>query len=149
MPGHVHVVSDYTCSPDDLWAVTKDLDALVEMNAKMVRMEGVPSGDMYPGQQINAQVSLFGRLPSQPYGITILEVDDEQRMFRSTEQGSGVKSWNHVGRVEETSHGARLIDDIEIEAGWKTPLIVGWANMMYRARHKPRLRLLDQRGALR
>lgn len=149
MAGKVHVVSDYNTTADELWAITKDLDALVEMNARMVRMEGVPSGDMYAGQQIDAQVSLFGKLPPQPYGITILEVDDTNRFFRSTEHGSGVKSWNHVGRVEETPTGARLIDDIEIDAGWKTPLIVGWANMLYRARHKPRLRLLDQRGALR
>lgn len=149
MPGQVHVVSEYNCSADDLWAITKDLDALVQMNAKMVRMEGVPSGDMYEGQQIDAQVSLFGKLPAQPYGITILQVDDTARMFRSTEQGSGVKSWNHVGRVEETPNGAKLIDHIDIDAGWKTPLVVGWANILYRARHKPRLRLLDQRGALR
>ncbi|MBY6164730.1 hypothetical protein KUW14_02620 [Pseudooceanicola nitratireducens] len=149
MTGKVHLVSDYRTSPDDLWALTKDLDALVAMNARMVKMLGVPSGDMYSGQEFVAQVSLFGVLPKQPYGIHVLEVDDTLRIFRSTEHGSGVKSWNHTGRVEETETGARLIDEIFIDAGWKTPLVVAWANRLYRARHAPRLRLLDQRGVLR
>ncbi|WP_375174475.1 SRPBCC family protein [Pseudooceanicola sp.] len=148
MPGKVRVVSDYPVSADTLWAITKDLDALVEMNSGMVKMEGVPSGDMYAGQQIDARVSLFGFLPKQSYGITVLEVDNAYRLFRSTEQGSGVKSWNHTGRVEETPDGSRLIDEIEIDAGWKTPLVVAWANRLYRARHKPRLRLLEKRGLL-
>ena len=148
MVGVVHVVSEYACDADTLWAVTKDLDALVDMNARMVRMTDVPSGDMYTGQEFTAQVSLFGLLPPQPYGIRILSVDDTARQFRSTEHGSGVKSWNHTGSVEATATGSRLIDHIEIDAGWKTPLVVAWANLMYRARHKPRLRLLDQRGAL-
>ena len=30
--GKVHVVNEYACTPDQLWAVTKDLDALREMN---------------------------------------------------------------------------------------------------------------------
>lgn len=148
MPGKVRVVSDYNVPADTLWNITKNLDALVEMNSGMVKMEGVPSGDMYSGQQIHAQVSLFGMLPKQPYGITVLEVDDVNRLFRSTEQGSGVKSWNHLGRVEETAQGSRLIDEIDIDAGWKTPLVVAWANRLYRARHKPRLKLLEEQGAL-
>jgi ligand-binding SRPBCC domain-containing protein len=148
MTGKVRVVSDYPVPADTLWALTKDLDALVEMNARMVRMTGVPTGSIYAGQRIDAQVSLFGLLPAQPYGITILEVDDAYRLFRSTEEGSGVKSWNHTGRVEETPQGSRLIDEIEIDAGWKTPLVVAWANRLYRARHQPRLRLLEKRGAL-
>lgn len=148
MSARVRVVSDYSVPADTLWAITKDLDALVEMNARMVRMEGMPSGDMYAGQQIDIQVSLFGVLPPQPYGITIIEVDDIYRQFRSTEEGSGVKTWNHLGRVEETETGSRLIDEIEIDAGWKTPLVAGWAKLLYRARHRPRLALLEKRRPL-
>ena len=148
MAGTVRVTSDYPVSADALWAITKDLDALVEMNSRMVKMEGVPSGDMYGGQVIEATVSLFGKLPPQPYRIDVLTVDDDARCFTSSEHGSGVKSWNHTGRVEETATGSRLIDVIEIDAGWKTPLVVFWANRLYRARHKPRLALLEKRGAL-
>ncbi|GGE40759.1 hypothetical protein GCM10011360_30390 [Primorskyibacter flagellatus] len=149
MAGTVRVASDYATSPDALWALTKDLDALVEMNARMVTMTGMPHGDMVPGQVIEAQVSLFGRLPPQPYRIDILTVDDASRTFTSAEHGSGVKSWNHTATVTETAQGARLTDVIEIDAGWKTPLVLFWANRLYRARHAPRLRLLDQRGQLR
>lgn len=147
MPGTVRVTSDYDIDPDTLWAVTKDLDSLVEMNAKMVKMEGLPSGDIYTGQDVTCTVSLFGLLPPQPYRVVLDEVNDEERFFRSTEHGSGVDSWKHEARVEATPNGSRLTDVIEIEAGWKTPLVVFWANRLYRARHKPRLALLEKRAA--
>lgn len=148
MPGKVRVISDYTVPADLLWAVTRDLDALVDMNAAMVKMDGVPHGDMHTGQDITCTVSLFGKLPPQPYRFVIDELNDTERYFRSTEHGSGVKSWKHLARVEETATGSRLIDEIDIDAGWKTPLVVFWANRLYRARHKPRLRLLEKRAAL-
>ncbi|MGI3169203.1 hypothetical protein ACRARG_08635 [Pseudooceanicola sp. C21-150M6] len=147
MPGKVHVESDYDVSPDALWAVTKDLDALREMNARMVKMEGLPSGNMYAGQDMTIRTSLFGLLPAQDYRIVITDLDDTAREFRSSEHGSGVKTWNHIGRVIATPTGARLIDEIEIDAGGMTPLVVGWANLLYRSRHKPRLRILKTRGA--
>ncbi len=148
MTGKVRVVSEYPVSADALWAVTKDLDAQCEMNARMVKMTGVPSGDLYSGQVINAKTSLLGIMPPQDYRIEIVKFSDQTREFHSTEHGNGVKSWNHHGRVEETPNGARLIDEIEIDAGWMTGLVVGWANLLYRARHKPRLRILRARGAL-
>ncbi|KGM49407.1 SRPBCC family protein [Pseudooceanicola atlanticus] len=146
--GKVHVVSEYACTPDQLWAVTKDLDALRKMNARMVRMEGLPSGDMYAGQDIQITTSLFGRTKPQVYRIVVTELSDETREFRSTEHGNGVKSWKHHGRVERAPKGSRLVDDIEIDAGWMTPLVVAWANILYKARHKPRLQILRDRGAL-
>lgn len=148
MPGKVHVAHDYPVTAEALWALTKDADALVAMNAAMVKMEGVPPGPFHTGQDITCTVSLFGKLPPQPYRFVFDEVNDAERYFRSTEHGSGVKSWKHLARVEDTATGARLIDEIEIDAGWKTPLVVFWANRLYRARHKPRLRLLEKRGAL-
>ena len=146
--GKVHVVNEYACTPDQLWAVTKDLDALREMNARMVTMQGLPSGDMYEGQEIEISTSLFGKMKPQDYRIVVTHLSDETREFRSTEHGNGVKSWNHHGRVEATPGGARLVDDIEIDAGWMTPLVVAWAKMLYKARHKPRLQILRDRGAL-
>ena len=38
--------------------------------------------------------------------------------------------------------GSRLTDRIEIDAGLLTPLFVMWARYLYKARHKPRMRML-------
>ena len=63
--------------------------------------------------------------------------------FRSNEQGAGVEIWRHEMTVIPEGPGCRLRDVIEIEAGWKTPLVTAWARHLYRSRHEPRLRLLE------
>ena len=52
--------------------------------------------------------------------------------------------WHHTLTVTRTPGGARLTDEIVIDAGWLTPMFAAWAKVLYRARHKPRLRLLGQ-----
>lgn len=51
----------------DLWALCIDQDALADMRKGLIAFEGLPGGQIYEGQKIVVQVSLFGRLPSQPY----------------------------------------------------------------------------------
>jgi hypothetical protein len=77
--------------------------------------------------------------------MEVLECDDARHILRSSEKGAGVKSWRHTLSITETPEGCRLTDQIEIDAGLLTPLFVIWAKYLYRARHKPRLRLLDLR----
>ncbi|MCY6382321.1 SRPBCC family protein [Hoeflea prorocentri] len=138
----VTVVNDYPVDADRLWAVATDYDALCEIMKGIVEFEGIPSGRTHTGQKLDVMVSLFGKLPKQPYHMEILECDDERHVLRTSEKGSGVKSWKHTLTVEKTANGSRLTDSIEIDAGLITPLVALWAKYLYSARHKPRMRLL-------
>lgn len=140
----VVVENDYPASAERLWALATDYAALGEVMEGIVHFEGLPPGRTQTGQKVDVMVSLFGRLPAQPYSMKVLECDDARRVLRSSEKGAGVKSWRHTLTVTETATGSRLRDVIEIDAGWLTPVFARWAKYLYGARHKPRLRLLRE-----
>ena len=144
MAAHVHLSHDYPHSAAALWALATDYAALGEVNKPLVTFSGLPEGRCVTGQKMTVDVSLFGRLPPQPYAMEVLECDDAGYCLRSREAGAGVRSWLHRVQVTATQTGARLTDDIEIDAGWLTPLFVWWARKLYSNRHGHRLRLLSE-----
>lgn len=142
----VRLSHEYKADPHDLWALCTDLDALVDMMDGLISFEGLPSGQIYEGQEIDVRVSLFGRLPSQPYHMRVDECNANAMRVRSTEFGAGVESWRHTMIIESIPGGSRLNDVIEIEAGWLTWAFALWARFIYKRRHAPRLRLLQYRS---
>lgn len=135
---------EYNAPAHLVWALATDLDALGDVMDGIVTFEGLPSGRVYEGQKITVQVSLFGRLPPQPYYMEVVECDDEAMILRSFEQGAGVKSWRHTLTVEATRSGSVLRDVIEIDAGWMTWAFALWAKYLYGKRHEPRVRMLAE-----
>ena len=135
---------NYDAPAKDLWALATDLDALQEVMDGIVAFEGLPEGRVHEGQVLSVNVSLFGKLPAQPYVMEVLECNDRAMIMRSSEKGAGVKSWCHTLRVEATPSGSRLHDHIEIDAGWMTWAFALWARFLYRKRHAPRVRMLAE-----
>jgi len=138
---------EYAATAQEVWALATDLDALKQIMEGVVRFDGMPSGRVFQGQRINVLVSLFGKLPPQPYFMEVLECDNDAMVLRSVEKGAGVKSWRHRLSVESQGSGCRLRDVIEIDAGWMTWAFAIWARYLYRKRHEPRVRLLNKRRA--
>lgn len=139
----VHLTHDYPVSPERLWTLATDYGALARVMEGVVAFEGLPEGRVQEGQKIDVMVSLFGKLPKQPYHMEVVECDDSRMVLRSSEKGAGVKEWRHTMRVTPAPGGSRLTDTIEIEAGLLTGAFALWARYLYGARHKPRLRLLE------
>lgn len=143
----VHLTHDYDAPARNVWEVAIDYECLAEATQGLVSFEGLPDGQVQAGQSFTVMVSLFGRLPQQPYHMEIVAFDEGRMTLTSSERGSGVKFWRHTLQVEATVTGSRLLDRIEIDAGWLTGLFALWAKFMYSRRHKPRLRILDRKRA--
>lgn len=141
----VLVQNDYSVRATRLWKLATDYQALTEIMEGLATLDGLPIGRAQTGQRLDVMVSLFGKLPKQPYCIEVLECDDAQMILRTSERGSGVKEWRHTLTVIETATGSRLCDQIEIDAGLLTPLFALWAKFLYGARHPRRLRLLESK----
>ena len=130
-----------------VWDVATDMDAYRDVMGKLITFDSLPSGRVSQGQQIDVRISVFGVMPWQDYAMTVEAMDDAAMWFQSDERGAGIKSWRHHCSVEALDDGCRLTDRVEIDAGWKTPVFALWAKIVYRARHRPRLRILeDGRG---
>lgn len=139
----VELIHTYDASPERLWALATDYGTLKTVMQGIVTFQGLPEGRTETGQKFDVQVSLFGKLPWQPYHMEIVSCDDANMVLRSSERGSGVDSWRHTLSVTETDAGGScLTDHIEIEAGLLTFAFARWARFLYAARHKPRKVLL-------
>jgi hypothetical protein len=144
----IRLTHTYAAPARDVWQIAIDYDCLSEVMDGLVTFEGLPSGCVQAGQSMTVMVSLFGKLPAQPYHMEVMAFDDDAMQFQSSELGAGVKSWNHSLHVTPTEMGCQLSDTIEIDAGWKTAFFALWARYLYAKRHAPRLRILQRRGAL-
>lgn len=138
----VSLTHDYPYPAHMVWDVATSFDHLKTVTNGLIAFRNLPAGRLYNGQHILVDVSLFGRLPYQPYEMNVLALDDHARTFQSSEVGAGVKSWCHDLRVVETGTGSRIEETIEIDAGLLSPLFGTWARFMYRKRHAPRLAIL-------
>ena len=137
----------YDHPTEQVWRVATDLDCLKEAVRGLLSFQGLPSGAIHQGQVLDVKVSMFGILPAQPYRMEVIEFDGSAHRFVSREEGMGVEHWQHSLRIIPHERGAELIDEIEIEAGWRTSMIAAWARYMYKRRHAPRLRMLATQSA--
>ena len=137
----------YDHPPQTVWGGATDLECLQEAMRGLITFKGLPSGAIHQGQILEVEVSMFGVLPYQPYRMELLEVDAEAHYVTSNEQGMGVEHWQHSLRILPHERGAELIDEIEIEAGWRTSVVCAWARFMYKRRHKPRLAMLARQSS--
>lgn len=144
MPKTISLTHAYDASPKAVWAIATDFEALAKVMEGLVSFEGLPTGRIEKGQHLEVMVSLFGKLPAQPYTMDLLDVDDAEMRFKSSEVGAGVKSWVHELQVVAVGQGCEIREQITIDAGLMTPLIAAWARFMYKRRHGKRLELMAQ-----
>lgn len=143
----VELIHEYDAPAREVWEIAIDYACLAEVMQGLISFVGLPTGRVKSDQAITVMVSLFGKLPSQPYDMQIVEFDDAKMSFTSSERGAGVKSWRHSLQVKPTATGCQLTDKIEIDAGLLTWPFALWARFLYRKRHNPRLKILDRRRA--
>ncbi len=142
MTASVTLSHDYPYPACAVWAVATDLDHLKTVTGGVLKFRSLPSGTIFQGQHLCVEVSVFGKLPYQPYEMRVVSLDPAAMTFQSHEVGAGVKSWRHALRVVPDGAGCRIEEQIEIDAGILTPVFAAWARFLYRRRHAPRLRIL-------
>ena len=88
---------------------------------------------------------LFGRIPYGMHTIRIERFDED--LVQSREGNEHVPVWNHRITLKDLGTSTEYTDEVEIEAGWKTPLIWLWAKAFYAHRQRKWIRLLETDGA--
>ncbi|NDV02078.1 hypothetical protein [Pseudoroseicyclus tamaricis] len=66
-----------------------DYGALSRVMEGRMRFSGLPKGRTETGQVVEVGVSLFGRLPEQPYRMEVLECDEDAMVLRPPSVGRG------------------------------------------------------------
>jgi hypothetical protein len=135
----------YPVEADRLFSLAADLDALDAIGRPWIEFRHLPSGPVQAGQVIDVSLSVLGLFPELPYRMRVVICDPVRRVLRSEEDGMGIRFMSHDIAVTDVPGGARIVDRIAIEAGWRTPFVALCARILYRRRHRVRRHLLGLR----
>jgi len=142
MPRTLTFEHRYPVSADRLFDLVSDLDTLHAVTQPWIQFHHLPSGPVHTGQVVDVAISVLGLLPVRPYRMRVTQCDRAAWRMQTQEDGIGVHRLIHDLQVYPDGSEARLLDRIDIDAGWKTPLFAILAWGLYRWRHHVRLRLL-------
>lgn len=139
----VHIEHTYEVDAGHLWRSCVSYDDLKKTMAGLIKYQGLPDGELTAGQSIEITVDLPLFVPKMPWWIEVIERDDTRCILKTSERGGSIKSYLHTMTVRDEGQGvSSLIDHIEFDAGWLSGPMSLWIGYMYRARNKPRRRLL-------
>ena len=83
---------------------------------------------------------LFGFIPFGTHTIHIERFDRDGD--RSKEGNNHVPVWNHKIYLKDKDGQTEYTDEVDIDAGWKTPFIYLWAKAFYAHRQRKWIKLL-------
>lgn len=88
------------------------------------------------------RLKLFGFLPLGVHTIHVIEFDEASCGIYTKERNTHVPVWNHRIILKETEAGkTQYTDEVELYAGWKTPVVYLWAKIFYAHRQKRWMKL--------
>ncbi len=96
------------------------------------------------GESFALNFKLFVVIPLGVHTIRIITFDREHYTIYSNESNRHVPTWNHCITLKPIDErNTEYTDQIEIDAGWKTPFVYAWAKCFYAHRQKKWIRLLQ------
>ncbi|MEO1040714.1 MAG: hypothetical protein AAFX52_00345 [Pseudomonadota bacterium] len=150
MTSTVVVTALFDASSDDVWHAATASSTLHHVAAPMVLFEPVNPPSLparWEDGDYLCALRLFGFLPigQQVIGISYPPPEGETRFLRDNGHSASIKRWDHWVSVTPEGNGTRYQDRLEIDAGWRTPVVAAFAKAFYTHR-QARLRKLVTGG---
>jgi hypothetical protein len=132
---HVRVESELPIAAERAWELMSNPAMLNFVMPPVMGLSGLPERWSGAGGVDRLELRAFGRIPLWEHVIRFERFEPNQIV--TDESGGPVKVWRHAARVEPLDRSrCRYVDDIEVDAGWATPLV--WAYAQYQYRHRQR-----------
>jgi hypothetical protein len=141
MSMRVHLKSILPCSAEVTWDTVCRSELLRVVARPMVTFAAV-------GEQclpriwkectnVRIKSHLFGLIPLGTRSLYFERVDGNRREIQTRECDALIHRWDHLISVREDDEGRTLYtDDVEIDAGWVTPIVWLFAHCFYRHRQR-------------
>lgn len=112
---------------------------MADAMAGLAKYEGLPASDTAnQGETHIVSVTFWGFLKMPPHSMFIETLDCAQRLIQSREHSRGITRWDHRLTIEPVGGQAKWLDEVVIDAGWRTSLVARFAAWMYARRHRLR-----------
>lgn len=135
----VYVESLLPCDAERAWLAVQTSALLLEVTAPVIFFR-TPPGERLPerwtvGPKIQTRPRMLGVLPLGDWNLRFERIDADAREIQTRESGATIARWDHRIRIRPAGHGrCRYSDEIEVEAGWRTPFVWLFAHFLYRYR---------------
>ncbi|SFI59488.1 SRPBCC family protein [Jannaschia pohangensis] len=134
----IMVEATYPRDADTVFRSALDLSEMKKAMAQIARYDGLPDQRVAEGDRYVVDVTFFGLMKVRGHVMEVVRLDPAKRLLQSREHSPSVSRWDLRLTVEENGEGALWRDWIEVEAGWKTPLVARFCSYVYSHRHKAR-----------
>lgn len=122
-----------------VWDRLQRVDLLLEVARPLLAMS-VPADapERWPEDgEVGVTSRLFGVVPLGTQQVRFVSVDHDRMRAETEESGGLVRSWNHVLFVVDEGDGTcTYTDHVTLDAGPLTPLVHGFATLLYWHRHR-------------
>jgi hypothetical protein len=143
----ISISSVFPASVDEIWDKLQQIGTLQYIAAPYATFK--PVGDMplvwIEGGTSKLILNLFGFISLGVHTIHMKQFQKEALTIYTNESNKYVPVWNHriVLQKTDSDEKTNYRDEVEIIAGWKTPIIVAWSRLFYKHRQKKWLTLLS------
>lgn len=123
--------------PERVWELLQQPSTLLHVAAGLLRFSGASElpARWEEDAVFRTRLWVAGIVPLPwRHHIRLVRVDREHLRIESEESGGPVRTWNHRILVSAEGHGTRYVDEVDVEAGWLTGVVVLAARILYRYR---------------
>lgn len=140
------------CTESELWQKLSKPESLQFVASPMLAFApiepGVLGSEWETGRDYRLKLYFLKFIPLGRHTIQLVKVDREQNIISSRETWLLAPVWNHNIFFEEIKPSlVSYTDEIDIRAGWLTPLVWLFAQVFYRHRQRRWKVLLQKRQA--
>jgi hypothetical protein len=143
------ITTNLACTRSELWEHISRPQSLQFVASPLLQFNalepGALDGEWEVGRDYQLTLNLLGFIPLGRHTIRLARIDRDHNTIVSRESGLLARVWNHTISFQEITPGlVNYTDAIEIQAGWLTPFIWGFAHLFYRHRQRRWKLLLKQ-----
>lgn len=144
------ISTQFACTESELWQKLSKPESLEFVASPLLAFTpiepGVLGSEWETGRDYTLKLFFLRFIPLGRHTIQLVTVDEDQKLISSRESGLLAPVWNHNISFHELEPGlVSYTDEIEIRAGWLTPLVWLFAHVFYRHRQR-RWKVLLQNG---
>lgn len=131
------ITTELDAPANKVWMLLKRVQTFLYVTRGAMRISEVEAWpeEQYEGLKVRGRIWFLHLVPGWKHEILVSCIDEDCRELRTRERGGCVKVWNHLLKVEPLSERrSRYTDEIEIDAGFLTPVVWVFAHLFYRYR---------------
>jgi hypothetical protein len=142
----VCISSLFPATTDEIWDKLQQFETLQYIASPYAKFYPIGNTAILwtVGQTLRYHLKVFGFIPLGVHTINVIQFDRDALSVYTNEGNTSVPVWNHRIVLQKTAANdvSSYTDEVEVDAGWKTPVVVLWSNLFYRHRQKKWRKLL-------